>query len=213
MRNKFSVKKIEHLKDKVILLIGNDEQDNHLVISKECFKEYQVSEGALVDEAYLDKVKICDQFQQILEGAFKYLKKRDYGAIELSIKLVKKYNNQAAVDMVIEELKRRNYLNDDKFVNEYISKRQNKGLGLPRIIEELTQLGYSNVADLAYKIGQAKEIENAVKQGELYLKKHPKKVDDNLKAGLYMKLTYLGYDGQTIKKVFNHLNLVLDDYN
>ena len=213
MRNRLTVKKIEHLKDKVIIEIGNDEHDYHLVIDKQCFADNKVEAGAQVDEDFVDRVKICDQFHQIMEGAFKYLKKRDYGAAELTSKLIRKYANAQAVSMVVDELKRRNYLNDDKFLIEYINKRQNKGIGIPRIIEELGELGFANITEFVYKIGQQKEIENALKQGELYLKKNLKKVDDKLKAGLYMKLTYLGYDNQTIKKVFNHLNLALDDYN
>ena len=213
MRNQLTVKKIENVKDKVILLIGNEDHDHHLVISNQCFEINVVNEGSIVNEDYVDKLKACDQFHQIMDGAFKLLKKRDYGTLELSSKLIKKYDNKNAVEMVVAELQRRNYLNDEKFLESFVLKRQAKGMGLTRVILELNELGFKNINEAVYKIGQHQEDENAYKVGEKYFKKNNKKPEDKLIVGLYTKLSTHGFDEPTIRKVFNKLNLRLDEYN
>jgi SOS response regulatory protein OraA/RecX len=211
MAVQLSVKKVEHLKDKVILLIGNDEDDYQLVVSKECYYNNHAAEGNNVDLSYISRINACDQFHQVMEAAFRFLKKRDFSSKDLENKLSKKFPDNPAVKMVIDQLVKMGYINDQKFLKNYIENRQAKHIGITKIIQELHDLGFTNFEDQLYKNGIEKDEQNAEIEGQKYIKKHSRKPPNKLITGLYNRLSSLGFEERIIMQTFKSLNLSLEE--
>ncbi len=74
--------------------------------------------------------------------AVRLLAARDHSRAELRRKLVAKgVDDEQLLERVLDGLEERNYLNDQRFVEQYIASRQRKGFGPNRIRMELRERG------------------------------------------------------------------------
>jgi regulatory protein len=91
--------------------------------------------------------KLEDQVSQIETGAkpsgpsllargIRYLSMRDHSEIELRKKLRPHAINEEALDLVIEQLKNKNYLSNERFAENLVS-RKSQTLGIQRMVQEL----------------------------------------------------------------------------
>jgi len=66
---------------------------------------------------------------------------REHSRAELRRKLQARFPNSDAIEPVLEGLEERGYLNDERFVEEYLTSRRRKGYGPLRIKAELRERG------------------------------------------------------------------------
>jgi len=86
-------------------------------------------------------VKPAKDIEGVRRSAFWHLGRRDHGETELREKLARKTDNQQWIDTVINECFEYNYLNDARFMENFIRYSQNKGFGIKRIKRDLQRKG------------------------------------------------------------------------
>lgn len=73
----------------------------------------------------------------VRRSAFWHLGRRDHSEKELRDKIGRKTDNQQWIDAVINECFEYDYLNDNRFIENFIRAAQNKGFGITRIKRDL----------------------------------------------------------------------------
>jgi len=86
-------------------------------------------------------IKIAADIDAVRRSAFWHLGRRDHSEQELRTKLDRKTTNQQWIDAVIEECFSANYLNEKRFIENFIRFSQNKGYGRKRITRDLKNKG------------------------------------------------------------------------
>ncbi|MCX6811463.1 MAG: regulatory protein RecX [Candidatus Berkelbacteria bacterium] len=104
----------------------------------------------------IENLKCDDERAKVMNKAFVYLARRNHAEKELKSKLLKKFPKGALVEKTIERLKELGYINDEKFVREWIEYRLNtKPRGRILIKRELLTKGVNielveKILDLVY---------------------------------------------------------------
>lgn len=80
-------------------------------------------------------------FQQVQNCAKAYLANREHSRLELHHKLLKKGFDSTIITEVLTQLQADNLLSDERFVENYLRARINKGYGPLRIEQELRERG------------------------------------------------------------------------
>ena len=91
--------------------------------------------------AFNKPIKPANDIEAVRRSAFWHLGRRDHSEQELRRKLSRKTDNQAWIEMVINQCYEYNYLNDQRFVESFIRSSNNKGYGINRIKRDLQQKG------------------------------------------------------------------------
>ncbi len=84
---------------------------------------------------------ILDDAIDLRESALRLLAQRDYSQTELQKKLKSKGFDLDKIETMMTELAQMHLLNDQRFTENYIHRRRNKGYGPQRIRMELQSLG------------------------------------------------------------------------
>jgi regulatory protein len=72
------------------------------------------------------------------------LARRDYCSFELTARLLSRGFEPDAVQAAVAELRERHYLDDDRYVRQFVEAHARRGLGPVRIRQELSELGLSS---------------------------------------------------------------------
>ena len=78
------------------------------------------------------------------QKALDYLSRREHSRYELQQKLLRHDFDPAQIEMLLNELSNNNLQSDERFAQEYIHARKQRGYGPDRVIEELRQKGVSD---------------------------------------------------------------------
>ena len=84
-----------------------------------------------------------EQRADIELAAVRILSQCEHTARQLRVKLLKKGFDAEDVDVVLDELVRNNLLSDERFAEQYVVSRINKGFGPVRIVQEMRDKGVS----------------------------------------------------------------------
>lgn len=111
----------------------------------------------------------------VRRSAFWHLGRRDHSKQELRDKLARKTTNQQWIDAIIEEFISADYLNEKRFIENFIRFSQHKSYGRKRIIQNLKSKGAdAQEVNLAF----SKECYN-------YIKSATKLLQNRYKQGIY----------------------------
>jgi len=86
-------------------------------------------------------IKAAKEIDGVRRSAFWHLGRRDHSEKELRQKIGRKTDNQEWIDKVISECFEYGYLNDARFVENFIRSAQNRGFGVTRIKRDLLRKG------------------------------------------------------------------------
>lgn len=87
------------------------------------------------------KVVDAEQYAEVREAAVRLLARREHSALEIRRKLLLREHPADVIDKVIDELVAENLLSNERFAEEFVRSRSNKGFGPQRIRAELRQRG------------------------------------------------------------------------
>lgn len=136
-------------------------------------------------------------------AALNYLTRRDHSEFELAQKLTNKKHASTTILAVIEDLKRANYLNDQRFAERYCHFRRERGFGPLRIIAELQARGISS--ETIAQVIQIADNEWLIAAHHLWRKRFKgKRPDDFTRRAKQMR--FLQYRGFTREQIDNALN-------
>ena len=80
---------------------------------------------------------------KLYNKALTYLANREYSRLELAQKLEKNGDDVNLIQQVLDQLVQQNLLSDERFAEQYVRIRANRGFGPQRIKQELKQRGIS----------------------------------------------------------------------
>ncbi|MCH5171268.1 MAG: RecX family transcriptional regulator [Erysipelotrichales bacterium] len=183
---KISVVELSHKKNKVIMLLSNGESIN---INEDIILDYYLYLNKELDMPTIRKIKESAEMNETLQKAYSLLAHGLYTKKELKERLIRKKCNTTTIEKVIKKLISLNYLNDERYVEEYLNYAKNKGFGPKKIKSELIKKGIND-----YLISMI-NFDNQEEEIEIQIEKSLKK--------------YRNYNYQTkIQKVYNHLILL-----
>lgn len=144
--------------------------ENH-TLSLEQILKYKLEENKDID--YLKFIDIMNEENQkrAFSKALDYLTLKDYTAFEIKNKLQKKGYSSDIIETTLEKLFSYNFLNDEKYANNYLNYAQKyKKQGKNKILFDLKQKGISNsiLSNLDFDLED--QINMALKLGEKKLK-------------------------------------------
>jgi regulatory protein len=144
--------------------------------------------------------------QSAYSRALKILLARPHFEAELRNKLLAKNIAEEDIDPIIEDLKKRRYINDDEQVVLYIAELSRKGFGSYQIVNKLVQKGFD--PDKAQALAEKHFPREAEKENLLNLlrkkKLDPKKISDiKEKKKLFDSLHRKGFSAELIMEVLH----------
>ncbi len=142
-----------------------------------------------------------DEFNRSLKYALNILNRKDYTEFEMTAKLRKRNINEDVIRNVIQYLKDKTLLSDERFVENFIYFKLNSGYGKKKIGYDLKNKGIKE--NLIYgKLEDADEFQSAKRIFEKRLQLLKNR--ENKREKLYSFLTRRGYCYETINKLLNN---------
>lgn len=148
-------------------------------------------------------IKPATDIEGVRRSALWHLGRRDHSEKELREKIGRKTDNQQWIDTVVNECFDYGYLNDARFVENFIRSSQNKGFGRQRIEGDLKRKGIDeNVLTTAFEDNHHDDVLSAV---TLLSKKYKKRI-----ANQHLKqkaMSYLQNKGHGFDDIFKAIDI------
>ena len=176
------------------------DNDTVLKVLSELYYQLNLYEGDEISEKRLSEVKQMNEDKMCLNSAFDLLSRRIHTEHELRTKLKKKFWN-SNINIVIEECRGLNLLNDDYFAECYIQELISKGKGKFQIISSLKRKGISkDISDkyIAQLINADDELERAKNIAQRKMRSYRNEPADKVKEKLMRHLLSKGYSYEII---------------
>jgi len=178
--------------------------------------KYKLRVGAELTNELLENLKNQEEKDSVLDSAFRFLARRQHSIFELRQKLQRKTNNKSVIETVVDELSKKEYLNDRDFaaafMNEEIKLKKSGPLLLRKkliqkgvnaeVIEELISTSYQSETQISNCEYLAKKKLNTFTKTS---GSQPKII----KLNNYLKQK--GYNWEICEKVINSLSIGEND--
>lgn len=185
-------------KGKVVMNLSNGES---IDINEDIVLEYYIYVNKELNTSTIRKIKESAEINDTLQKAYKILAHGLYTKKEIKDRLLRKKCNPNIVDKVIKKLLNLNYLNDERYMEEYLTYAKNKGYGPKKIKSELIKKGIND------QLIATIEFDNQEDSIEIQIEKLSKKYQScnyqNKYQKIYNHLILLGYDSNSIKYVLD----------
>jgi len=186
------------------------DNDSMLFLAVEVFLKSGLKKGDDISEDRFSFLIEQNKLFHIKQRAFRLLGRRQHASFELRRKLWNKDYEQKLIDEVIDDLKKKGYLDDKEFIRAFVAeKSKSKNWSTKKIKSELLKRGIDSKLIDRMLNGQMvqSDFENAMKLAkkkyEILNKRNlePKELRNKLSTYLFSK----GFDYDLIKEVCNKL--------
>lgn len=153
-------------------------------------------------------IKPAKDIDGVRRSAFWHLGRRDHSEKELREKIGRKTDNQQWIDSVIIECFEYGYLDDKRFMDNFIRSSQNKGFGSTRIKRDLQRKGLD--ANEISKVFESKQHDYTASAVELLATKYKKRIENQhlkQKAMIFLQGKGHGFDD-----IFSAIDIHNEDY-
>lgn len=153
-------------------------------------------------------IKAANDIDGVRRSAFWHLGRRDHSEKELRQKIGRKTDNQQWIDAVINECFEYGYLDDTRFMENFIHTSQNKGFGSARIKRDLLRKGIdANEITNVFETTEHDYIKNAV---SLLSGKYKQRIENqHLKQ---KAMLFLQAKGHAFDDIFSAIDIHNEDY-
>ncbi len=184
------------------------DNDERISIIDDLIFKFDLSSGKDLSDENFVKLKAEADKAFTREKAFELLSMREHGSGELRIKLLQKGYDKNNIAEVIEYLKAKNYLNDERFAELYSQELiQRKQLGPIKVKEKLFQRGITG--DIIQKImlnyDRETQVNNCSYHFEKKFKSHTSFETREEKAKVIRFLQGKGFSWDVITKVMKRV--------
>lgn len=165
-----------------------------LTLSENTFTNHYLYINKEISYNDYDLLKQEEEKNSLLNYSLSLVSKKEYTEKEIYLKLKKKKAAESNINYCINYLKTNNFINDERYKNEFIFEKNNKFVGKNNIIRDLKQKGIivDNIeSDEQEKIKQQINILNKKYQSKNYHKKI-----DSIRNSLYL----LGFNNELINE-------------
>ena len=121
-----TIKEIKRTKKGVFLILSDDQQ---IEICDDIILDFYLFKDKELNESVIKEIKKNANMQNTLKKAYAMLGRGTYTKNEIKRKLLQKKCSPAVVAQVIAKLLALHYIDDDQYVEEYVSNAKEKGLG------------------------------------------------------------------------------------
>ncbi len=150
-----------------------------------------------------------EEQSEIRNKVFKYLARREHSRYELYKKLSRKDYDRENINIILDELEDKDYINDERFARSWIKSRLRfKPRGSRLIKKELAQKGVSKSLQdsLIFElISEEKELEMAKDLSRKWLSKKRNKNKENIDKKLYRYLSNKGFGSNISITILDNL--------
>ena len=168
--------------------------DGKLDLYPSTYASYHLYINKIIEEDELSKIKEDNKIEEYFLYASKRLILTSYSPNKIEEFLLKKGANKTQIKKVIEKLRKYDFINEDKMVEEIISFCDSKHYGFYRIIKMLNdrKISKKEIAKVEYN------SRRETKQCELQIKslqnRYQNKNEFNRKKAIYSALVRYGFD-------------------
>ena len=200
----------------VVVHFDNDEV---LFLSVDIFYKSGLKKNDEISDDRFSSLIKENQLFHIKQKAFRYLGRRQHSTSELRIKLKQKRYETELINEVLDDLKKKNFLDDTKFAEMFVEEKMKLKLwGEQKLRSELVKRGIKSeiITDvLANKISEEEKLNNAmIIASKKYDTLKNRSVDkDVIKRKLFTFLNSRGYNYDVIKEVYDELIIKDDNYD
>jgi len=200
-------------------VVAHFDNDEVLFLSVDIFYKSGLKKNDEISDDRFSSLIKENQLFHIKQRAFRYLGRRQHSTSELRIKLKQKRYETELINEVLDDLKKKNFLDDTKFAEMFIEEKMKLKLwGEQKLRSELVKRGIKSeiITDvLANKISEEEKLNNAmIIASKKYDTLKNRSVDkDVIKRKLFTFLNSRGYNYDVIKEVYDELIIKDDNYD
>lgn len=174
-------------------------------ISRKTRNDFSIEEGVLLTPSLYRQLNEAENLVAVREACFRYLSRRDHSAFELKQKVAKKGYKTDDLELVIQDLYKTGYLNDEKFASAYTAEKiEINQWGPKKIRNHLFKKGiHRNIIEkvLSEKTDDLQQqqicVDLVMKRKRHFLREND---DFKRKQKIYRYLAGRGFSGSVIKK-------------
>jgi len=200
----------------VVVHFDNDEV---IFLSVDIFYKSGLKKNDEISDDRFSSLIKENQLFHIKQRAFRYLGRRQHSTSELRIKLKQKRYEIELINEVLDDLKKKNFLDDTKFAEMFVEEKMKLKLwGEQKLRSELVKRGIKSeiITDvLANKISEEDKLNNAMiiasKKYDTLKNRNVNK--DVIKRKLFTFLNSRGYNYYLVKEVYDELIIKDDNYD
>ncbi len=188
--------------------------DDEYVIHDDTIVKYSLLTKKEITKSELDEIISYNQEMDSFYLALKYISKKMRSEREIREYLKKKEVASAVIDKVIVALRKRNYIDDERYIRAYINDQVNLSKNGPlKIIKCLRDMGMSSelIDEYMSKIPDTvwqEKVEHIILNK---IKTNHNTSAINLKKKIIIYLVGLGYDKQVCETILNKYDIIDDD--
>ena len=191
--------KIKKTKSKITVIIDDEKLD----LYPSTFASYNLYINKIIEESDLIKIKEDNE----IEGYFIYATKRliltAYSPVKVEEFLLKKGAKKNQIKKVLEKLRKYDFINESKMVEEIISFCDSKHYGFYRIIKMLNDKKVSQKEIDKVKCNLKREEKEGILQIKLLENRYKNKNDFGRKKAMYSAMVRYGFDEQISLELVN----------
>lgn len=191
--------KIKKLKTKVVVIFDSEK----LEIYPSIYASYHLYINKIIEEDELNKIKEDNKIESYFVYATKRLMLASYSPNKIQDFLYKKGANKIEIKQVLEKLRKYDFINETKMVEEIVSFCDSKHYGFYRIIKMLNdkQIGKNEIENLKYNL--KREEKEAILQIKQLQNRYKNKNEFSRKKSIYSALVRYGFEESVSLELVN----------
>ena len=197
-----TIKEIKRTKKGVFLILSDDQE---IEICDDIILDFYLFKDKELSESVIKEIKKSANMQNTLKKAYAMLGRGTYTKNEIKRKLLQKKCSPAVVDQVIAKLLALHYIDDNQYVDEYVSSAKEKGLGPNKIKSVLISKGISDQRLMNIKYSDEEELEVIKRQIPKLEKKYVNYNYQSKLQHIYDKLLLLGFNKEIIQNALSNI--------
>lgn len=203
-----TIKEVKRTKKGIFLILSNDQEieiNDDIILDFYLFKDKELSESVIKE------IKKSANMQNTLKKAYAMLGRGTYTKNEIKRKLLQKKCPPTVVDQVIAKLLSLHYIDDDLYVEEYVSNAKEKGFGPNKIKSNLIAKGISEqrLANISYN--EKEELDVIKREIPKLERKYANYNYQSKLQHIYDKLLSLGFNKEIIQTALSNIEEKNDD--
>lgn len=212
--NQYTVEDVKVVKDYVQLILKNHLGEKRLIISMDDYYNQGIRKGEKLSTAQVETIQKNEERVRAYQGCLRRIASKDRTVKEMRDWLTSKTTcDEETVEEILQSLKDKSLLNDDKYCENYISSMRVSLFGKNRIHNGLKKKGISEEMIQAHLDKQPDDLE----QVRTYaMKIHHTLGDESVrmtKRKIKTKLLQRGYSLEDVDTVINELDYKKDELN
>lgn len=199
--------------DKVTIKLVQGQSVDVLTFDKEIIERRYVEEGMEMSRNQIISLEEDQKVYEAYQLSIRRIALRDYTSFEISEYIRSKMNvTQEDIDTVLELLRKRRFIDDDRYFEDKISYHRSQLRGNQWIVDDLVKRGFLTQDVLNYLEDENINayLERGIERAESFIKKQNKGSKMQRKLKLKEHLIRQGYDTQIIKTIINEM---VDEYD